>query len=220
MEQSILTSDQLVALACLKANPLSSAFYLAGGTALSEYYFHHRFSDDLDFFTEEKEFPQLEVEVLAREIKENIGAISIEYRRLHDRRMFFFQKGDQELKVEFSYYPFPPIETRQMHDGIAVDSLPDIAAGKLMALLDRVEAKDFVDLYFTAEEGHISFERLMSLVKQKFDFVIDPLMLGSEFAKVRAVRELPRMIKPLTVEELKAFFAARAKELGPQVLQE
>ncbi len=29
-------------------------FYLAGGTALSEFYFHHRISEDLDFFTEEE----------------------------------------------------------------------------------------------------------------------------------------------------------------------
>ena len=28
-------------------------FYLAGGTALSLFYFHHRQSDDLDFFTQE-----------------------------------------------------------------------------------------------------------------------------------------------------------------------
>ncbi|MBI5729257.1 MAG: nucleotidyl transferase AbiEii/AbiGii toxin family protein [Candidatus Magasanikbacteria bacterium] len=27
-------------------------FYLTGGTALAEYYLHHRYSEDLDFFSE------------------------------------------------------------------------------------------------------------------------------------------------------------------------
>ena len=32
-------------------NELGMDFYLTGGTALSRAYYHHRFSDDLDFFT-------------------------------------------------------------------------------------------------------------------------------------------------------------------------
>ncbi len=35
-----------------KAN---TGFYLTGGTALSRAYLHHRYSDDLDFFVNQKE---------------------------------------------------------------------------------------------------------------------------------------------------------------------
>lgn len=35
-------------------------FYLTGGTALSRYYFHHRRSDDLDFFTRKFSLKRIE----------------------------------------------------------------------------------------------------------------------------------------------------------------
>ena len=36
----------------------SKGFYLTGGTPLSRFYFHHRFSDDLDFFYDGFKFPK------------------------------------------------------------------------------------------------------------------------------------------------------------------
>lgn len=75
MEQTILTRDQLSVLRKLaEHNELASLFYLAGGTALAEYYFHHRYSDDLDFFTAAKEFPQLPVEKFVSDAARDLKA--------------------------------------------------------------------------------------------------------------------------------------------------
>jgi len=38
---------------------LTSNFYFTGGTALSKYYLQHRYSDDLDFFSEKQIDQQL-----------------------------------------------------------------------------------------------------------------------------------------------------------------
>ncbi len=38
--------------------------------------------------------------------------------------------------------------------------------------------------------------------------------------KVRRVEALPKMIKPLTIPELKSFFMKLAKSLAPEVLQD
>lgn len=54
MEQEILTSDQKLVLKAVVQEGNLSGFYLSGGTALACYYLHHRFSDDLDFFTFEE----------------------------------------------------------------------------------------------------------------------------------------------------------------------
>jgi len=51
MEQTILSKNQkklLVAIANSKM--VTDNFVLSGGTALAEYYLHHRLSEDLDFF--------------------------------------------------------------------------------------------------------------------------------------------------------------------------
>ena len=220
MGQTVLTKDQEVALAIVgRDKDIAPLFYLSGGTALAAFYFYHRYSDDLDFFTDATDFPQFAVERIARDIQQEIGAEKIEYQRLYDRRIFFFKKsGGDDLKIEFTAYPFAPVHPRVRHEGILVDSLDDLAANKLMALIDRVEAKDFVDLYFFLRENHVTVERLRALVEQKFRLAINPIVLGSEFAKVRLVSHLPRMIKPLTPEELKDFFADCAKQLRPDVL--
>lgn len=219
MEQAVLTKDQELVLALMRQKPeLAAQFYLTGGTALAGFYLRHRYSDDLDFFTEEKEFPQFQVEAFTDEIRKAVQADGIIYRRLHDRRIFFFQKNGEELKVEFTYYPF-----RRLHpaagNALSIDTLEDIAANKMMALMDRIEAKDFVDLYFIMTEGGIPFEKLRALVAEKFHYTVESVTWGSEFAKARWLDKLPRMLKPVTLEELKTFFAARARELAPEILK-
>ena len=48
----ILTKEQQIILDELsKNNFLRDNFYFTGGTALSQFYLQHRFSEDLDFFT-------------------------------------------------------------------------------------------------------------------------------------------------------------------------
>ena len=49
-EKSILTKHQKAVLDNISREKyFTSRYYLAGGTALSEFYFKHRLSEDLDF---------------------------------------------------------------------------------------------------------------------------------------------------------------------------
>lgn len=218
MGETVLTPDQRIALDMVGGNEvLRTTFYLSGGTALAEFYLRHRYSEDLDFFTSSNEFPQLAVEEFVATLRQRLLADEVIYRRLHDRRIFFFRKGEGELKVEFTRYPFAQLRTSQYHYGIAVDSLYDIAANKLMALMDRIESKDFIDLYFIFREAAVSLDDLLAAARQKFGVTVDPLALGSEFAKIRGIESLPRMIKPLDVATLKEFFTELAKSLGPRM---
>ena len=54
--------------------------------------------------------------------------------------------------------------------------------------------------------------------EKKFGLTISPLFLGSELSKVKRIEALPRMVKPLTVEELRTFFSEQARQLMPSVL--
>ena len=50
MAKTILAKRQQNLLTLLKRNEnITDNFYLSGGTALSEYYLHHRYSENLDF---------------------------------------------------------------------------------------------------------------------------------------------------------------------------
>ena len=95
--------------------------------------------------------------------------------------------------------------------GIQIDNPTDIACNKLSALFDRAEPKDFVDVYFIVQ-GIVSFDRLVALARQKH-LGIDDYWLAVALAQVEQVQLLPRMVKPVSLPELKALFLAQAKEL-------
>ncbi|MBI5230149.1 MAG: nucleotidyl transferase AbiEii/AbiGii toxin family protein [Candidatus Magasanikbacteria bacterium] len=219
-KKEILTKDQRKVLELFAGDAvLRDTFYLAGGTALSAFYLHHRLSDDLDFFTDKEPLPRTAVETFIHTAQKAVGAREVVYQRVHDRRIFFLKCASHELKMEFTLYPFPALKKRIRRKGVLVDSLQDIAAGKCMALQDRLEAKDFVDLYFLYTEKKMTTPALVKYVKKKFAFTLEPLMVGSMFAKVRHITMMPRIVKPLTLKELQTFFAARAQELEKDILE-
>ncbi len=115
-------------------------FYLTGGTALTAYYFRHRISDDLDFFSFD-EPDTFFIHQFINKLKESIKAKEVRYERLYDRNQFYFKFDEEELKIEFTKYPFKQLEKPELIDGLKIDSLRDIGANKLIAALERFDPK-------------------------------------------------------------------------------
>lgn len=216
MEQTILTETQKKVIATIAKEPNLENFYLSGGTTLSAYYFKHRFSDDLDFFIFE-EPDVIFLRGFAEKLKTTLNAKSLTFERLYDRNIIFFNLDQEELKIEFTKYPFPHLEEPLIKDGIKIDSLRDIAANKLVTILDRFDPKDFVDFYFLLQT--FKLEDIRKDTEEKFNTQIDDIFLGSELAKVKRIEGLPKMIKTITIQELKDFFTAIAKTLGSKILE-
>lgn len=216
MEQEILTRTQRKVIEAVAKETKLDKFYLSGGTALAACYLKHRFSDDLDFFTFEDP-DAIFLHSFAEKLKKAIGADNFDYEKLYDRSQFYFKFNGEELKLEFTKYPFKQLDKAVEWNGIKTDSLKDIAANKLMAMLDRFDPKDFVDLYFLLQEFNLN--EIKRNAETKFGIKIDNLFLGSELAKVRRVEGLPRMVKEITVGELKDFFGEEAKKLKNQILE-
>lgn len=217
MGEEILKDWQRQTVAHIAATPaVRDSFYLTGGTALAAYYLKHRFSDDLDFFTAQA-VDAVGIHAIAENVRKVIEAESVRFSRLHDRYQFYYLLGDEEVKVEFTHYPFPQLEEPKEFDGIRVDGIYDIATNKLMAALDRFDPKDFVDLYFLIPQFPLSELRLA--VEKKFGIRVDPIFLGSELAKARRIAALPKMIKQFSIEELKDFFAREAGTLESEIVE-
>lgn len=215
MEPVILTRDQTKFLELFShLSALSKQFYLSGGTALSAYYLHHRESDDLDFFTSRPVHLPV-ITAFVTQAKQTLGANTVAYEHLYDRHIFTIQTKPM-LKVEFTLYPFVHLQPLTEQNGVLIDSLLDISANKLFALFDRNEPKDFVDLYCILK--HIPLKKLVAAVKKKFDFSISALTLGAELLKVRHMELFPRMIIPITKQEVVAFFEKEAFTLGKDIL--
>ena len=121
-------------------------------------------------------------------------------------------KNKSVLKVDFGYYPYPRLENSRIVQEVSLDSLTDIAVNKLLTITQRASVKDFVDLYFLLKK--FTIWDLMEGVKIKFKMKLEPFTLASDLLKVEDFDQLPRMIKPLKLDDLKSFYRHKAKAMG------
>lgn len=219
-QKSILTPFQKdVFLALIEEKLIYDNFYFSGGTALAEFYLQHRYSEDLDFFTD-KEFSYAQILAILKPKMDSLGVESFETRFVGGTKFFFLKKTDQaKLKVEFNYFPFKRLEKSQKFQKLAVDSLFDIAVNKLNAILSRHQARDYIDLYFILKNKAFSWQEIINGVKEKFGWEIDPLNLAAQLNQVDRVYDYPKMIKPLSREEMISFYKKRATELKEEIFE-
>jgi predicted nucleotidyltransferase component of viral defense system len=219
MNDNILTKNQVFLLDKLQGEAfVVSKFYLTGGTALAAFYLFHRYSEDLDFFSKE-EFDILSLDVLFKNIQKEVGITKIDFQQSYNRNLFFLHFAGEILKVEFTYFPFPRIESGEKYGELAIDSALDIAVNKLFSIYQRTQARDYIDLYFLHKEKGFQVADLVMQAKSKFDWHIDPMQLGTQLLKVKEAPGYPRMIKTLPDKDLQDFYMREAKLLGKEVIE-
>lgn len=209
----ILTEGQQAILSQIGRSPLRQEFFFTGGTALSAFYLRHRYSDDLDFFTESP-LAVPRVPGVMEKVAAELGA-AVQFRRMTGSFLECFLTFPSGELVEMDFAQDAPFRfgPRRLVEsfGIEVDSLMDIAANKLSALYDRSEPKDFVDVYVIHREV-LPFPELVEKAGQKH-VGLDPYWLAQACARVRDVQFLPRLIRPVDLDELRAFFEDQARRL-------
>lgn len=151
--------DEIFKIAKLYENKI----YLTGGTALSRFYFNHRLSEDLDFFTTSDDLKLVATDFIAR-LKNKGFSIEIDRLELYFAR-FFVARNKCQIKVDFAreYNLWGKLVKTNL--GININSLDDIGANKITAFEDRAEIKDIIDLYYITEK--ISFDRLLEIADMK-----------------------------------------------------
>lgn len=146
---------------------MAAPFYLAGGTALAKFYFQHRDSYDLDFFSQAYSTAKIrelvvliekstgkKIKLIRQSSKEDFVKLSI-YEVILGK--------SKSLKLDFVQDVLPLLAPLKRVDGMDILSLDDIYLRKVHAIagalpqMDKVgqrhflggraEAKDFFDLY-------------------------------------------------------------------------
>jgi len=215
---SILSENQRLLLTLLSEDaPICKTFYLSGGTALAEFYLHHRFSEDLDFFSEE-EFESEDVSAVLKKIQKAAGIIRVRYEQSFNRNLFFLELEKDEIKTEFTYFPFPRIEQKKKIGNLSIDSLIDIAVNKVFTIYQKPRSRDYIDLYCIMKRESWTIADLVRKARIKFDYHIDPLQLGAQFVKAQELKDYPRMLILIDDSAWQGFFLEEAKRLSPEVL--
>lgn len=219
-----LTHLQDKTLKAFAKSSLAKYFYWTGGTALSVFYFQHRQSKDLDFFSD-KSFGYIDIIGFIQELKKQLKLTKIEEKKIFDRYEFLLTDKDK-LRLEFVYFGHRQLRPRKKWQGLTIDSLEDIAANKVMALFDRIDPKDLVDIYFLLKK--FQPKKLLELVEKKFDIVFDVSSLWSECQK--GLKDLdtitPLLIaktedeKRKIIQEIKNYFEKQGTRYLHEMLEQ
>lgn len=201
-QSNILTPFQEEVLTALfrSYNELES-FYLTGGTALSGFYLHHRFSEDLDFFTL-GEFDSFKLEQMVKDLvsKKNWVLVSSRKSTLFFE-VFVQKKGGEPLKIDFVKDIGPHFKDFNLWQDIKIDSWQNIASNKITAIFGRTEVKDFVDFYFLLKEKMPLWDIFKEA--QEKDAGLNEFYFAAQLRNINDFNFLPRMLKKISLEELK-----------------
>ena len=206
----VLSEEQKSLLLGLGNSSLRDHFYLTGGTALAAFHLQHRVSEDLDLFTEEP----VGIEEILAFLRSLPAFGKIEYHHKFDRRIFVLQCSTTKiLNVEFTLYPFPRCDVGLSVEGVYIDSLTDILANKLVAMTDRRDAKDYVDLYFALKSNpDLDIEMLIRDAERKFGVVGVKDILRGRFLEGPPPLGILKMRETLDATAMAEFFSVQARD--------
>jgi predicted nucleotidyltransferase component of viral defense system len=190
----------------------SPPFFLTGGTALSAFYLHHRYSQDLDLFTVDTDaFDRVPLYVDDTATKLSASVVSLQTApQFHRYRVS--RKGESVI-VDLVREVVPQISKEKRNfDGIVVDTLDDIVANKICTVISRAEIKDYIDLYFLDRAGY-RLEDHIKLAQQK-DAGVSQAMLAYLFSEFRLSRIPDYMISPASLEDLQEYFQSLSRKLA------
>jgi hypothetical protein len=210
LAEGILTPLQQDFLVRFFAVPAGQRFWLTGGTALAAFYFHHRVSDDLYLFTLDETALTAIIHPL-HDIAAEIGCV-LTTTRLSDYFLQAVLTGEgSSLKLDLVRDVGPQFGEKHVCNRIVVDSLDNIAANKVTAILGRADVKDFVDLYFILQTGY-DLKSLLAQAKQK-DLGLTEFYLGHMMRQVTRLDAMLELFEPLSLQTLQEFYLRLADEL-------
>jgi nucleotidyltransferase AbiEii toxin of type IV toxin-antitoxin system len=176
--------------------------HLGGGVALAGGHLAHRLSGDLDLFVHDPAAHRR----TCRHVEDVVAAVGGTLAVVQDAGSFWRARvvlGAVSTEIDVVHESLPDLAEPPLPiDGVVLESIIDLRASKLTCLLSRSEPRDLVDVLFLQRAG-FDPEADLPLALQK-DAGIDPATLAWLLTSF-PVAPLPRMLLPLTTDELRAY---------------
>lgn len=192
---------------------------MTGGTVLSEFYFKHRLSEDLDFFSD-KQFDSKKIMSSISKLGDTLKLKKIDHQNLTGQDTFYLYFDIENfVKVDFSEFPFPHLGTFQKFNKLNISSVEDIATNKVHAITTRRRSRDYLDLYLSMNHLVWTNQDLIGNYKLKFDLTLPPEQLATAFVNVVDAEDQPIFLGTNNWDEVKHFFLSKANELKGNILE-
>ncbi len=187
------------------------AFYLTGDTALARFYFQHRYSEDLDFFSQKelsdfKKYIRDILERLPSDIEWEAEVVSDTFSRI------YLKKEGVKLKVDFvNEAVFRWGNLKSFNEFKFVDNEINILANKITSI-ERYEAKDIVDIWIVSKNRSFLWKEIMDIASKKA--LINPIRV-SKIIKTMPKEELKkiRWAKEYDIDEIYKELQVIAKDI-------
>jgi hypothetical protein len=210
-----LTPGTRAAFNLSSALGLIPRFYLAGGTGLA-LHLGHRFSIDLDFFSEEPGAVGPDERAVLRLALDD-PSLTITF----DKDATFAANWRGVGLSFFRLDLYPLVKPTFLIEGVRVASLEEIGAMKLAAIIGRGTRKDYVDLYFILQQ--VPLEDLFKIAAVKYarvrTFAVSATRALAYFEDAQAL-PMPRMLNPVAWSQMKVFLEKQALEAGRKRLED
>lgn len=177
---------------------VETGFYLTGGTCLHRFYKEHRYSDDLDFFSNDCQLFRDDVRLIRQAL--NRAALPLDV--LVDSRDFVRLSVADMLKVDLvndRVYRFGRNVCTSAN--FVLDNIDNIAANKICALLGRDDPKDVFDLYTIFRTPGRNWSTILSAAGKKCVFDMEALRFRLESFPISLISML-QGVDPIFVSDL------------------
>jgi len=190
-------------------------FYLAGGTGLA-LHFGHRFSVDLDFFSDDLNVVGPDQRSSLRSVFDD-PTLEITYDK--DSTFVVIWRGVGVSFFRLNLYPL--VQPTFLVDNVRLASVEEIGAMKLAAIINRGTRKDMVDLYFILQQT--SLDSLFQVAAVKYakvrSFPVSAVRALSYFEDAESL-PMPQMIEKTPWAKMKQFLETKAVEAGRKQLED
>lgn len=187
--------------------------YLTGGTCLSEYYFGHRLSEDIDLFTQDKLLLQ-EAKIFLSDPENFRSGTITKIRETPYISQFHYRKKKSEriVKVDLVLDMPQRISSPLPIGHVWVDNLDDILSNKMGCMISRNEVKDYLDLFYLIPASHLTTKELMTIGLIK-EGGLDPLILARQMDFIFHISPpSPLLLGKTNWQELQLLFKKLQKE--------
>jgi len=185
-------------------------FYLAGGTALA-LQIGHRTSLDFDFYSEKK----FNNERALRSFQDRFSRV----RLIQNPPDTLIVKAEG-VEISLFHYPYPLLKPVVKTLFIDLASKEDVAAMKMVAIIQRGVVRDYIDLYFLLEE--FPLKKIFQWTKRKFPPFNPYLGLRALAYFQDAERDLKqtrfRLLKDVNWERVKRTILKKVEEFKKEAL--
>ncbi len=148
-------------------------FYLTGGTCLSRFYVEKRYSDDLDFFTNQSPRYSFAIKNIKKALQEKFQLV-VEV----ESKDFTRFKIDDLLQLDFvNDISFRYKEPRVSEENYLLDTVENILSNKITAVIGRDNPKDIFDIYLIWKFYEIKWSEILDAAHQKAGFSNEELII-------------------------------------------